>query len=114
MVDVLRFLYLAAVLALAVLIAPRSAHYYPVSIGRHPDALRITPCDVKAQLVAPAGVRVVHEQRSHLLGVKDVGATTTTSHQRIIEHLITAPHFVDWIQLQKLLSDNDNIQVLLV
>ena len=84
MVDVFRLLYLAAVLSPAaaptVIVVPRGSHDDPVAVRRHADALRITPGYVEAQLVTPAGVRVVHEESPHLLGVEDVGATAASGH----------------------------------
>jgi len=104
-VDVLRFLYLAAVLAPAVatvVVVARRAYDDPISVGRHSDALRVAAGHIEAQLVAPARVRVVHEQRPHLLGVEDVRAAAATGHQRVVKHLVAAPHLVDRVQLQEL------------
>ena len=106
-VDVLGLLYLAAVLSAvgaAVLLVPRGADDDAISVGRHPDALRIAAGHVEAQLVAASGVRIVHEQRPHLLGVEDVRAAAAARHQRVVEHLVAAPDLVDRVQLQKLFS----------
>jgi len=79
-IDVLGFLYLTAILSLGpVLGVARRSHDDPVAVRRHADALRVAAGDAEAQLVAPGRVRVVHEERLHLLGVEYVGAAAATS-----------------------------------
>ena len=102
-VDVTRLLDLAAVLSTRpVFLLFRRSDNDPVAVRRHPDALRLVVRHVEPQSIAASSVRVLEEERAHLLLVEDVGAAAALRHERIVEHLFAAPQSVVWIQSQKL------------